>query len=220
MHVVIMGCGRVGSGLAQLLVSMGHTAAVIDKDPKSFRRIPADLTGVDQHVGFGFDRDVLVASGIERAGAFAAVSNGDNSNILSARVAREAFGVENVVARIYDPLRAAIYQRLGIQTVATVRWATDQIMRRMLLSSEPTVWTNETGELVVAEFNVLPAWVGRKTGELEDDETRVIGLTRFGSASMPRLDMLLQDGDVLQVATTRANLDLVRRRLENPPPSL
>ncbi len=220
MHVVIMGCGRVGSGLAQLLVSMGHTAAVIDKDPKSFRRIPTDLTGVDQHVGFGFDRDVLVAAGIERAGAFAAVSNGDNSNILAARVAREAFGVENVVARIYDPLRAAIYQRLGIQTVATVRWATDQIMRRMLLSAEPTVWTNETGELVVAEFNVLPEWVGRKAGELEDDETRVIGLTRFGSATMPRPDVLLQDGDVLQVATTRANLDLVRRRLENPPPSL
>src|SRR5918995_832727 len=121
VHVVVVGCGRVGSELAGTLEKSGHTVAVIDKNANAFRRLPAGYAG-QRIVGFGFDRDNLEEAGIERAGAVAAVTNGDNSNILVARIARESFGIGGVVARIYAPRRAVIYQRLGIPTVATVSW--------------------------------------------------------------------------------------------------
>ena len=104
---------------------------MIDKDPQSFRRLGGDFHG-QQVVGNGFDRNVLIEAGVERAGALAAVSSGDNSNIITARVARETFGVEHVVARIYDHKRAAVYERLGIPTVATVPWSTDRFLRMLL----------------------------------------------------------------------------------------
>lgn len=131
MHIVIMGCGRVGSALAQTLEQQGHTVAVIDHDPTAFRRLGSGFGG-RRVTGVGFDQDTLREAGIEEAGAFAAVSSGDNSNIIAARVAREMFGIENVAARIYDPRRAEVYQRLGIPTVATVRWTADQMLRRLL----------------------------------------------------------------------------------------
>ena len=131
VHFVIMGCGRVGSTLAHILESQGHTVAVIDAEESAFRRLGHAFAG-RRVTGIGFDRDTLREAGIEEAHAFAAVSSGDNSNILAARVARETFGVDNVVARIYDPGRAEVYQRLGIPTVATVRWTADQMMRRLL----------------------------------------------------------------------------------------
>ncbi|WP_235502862.1 TrkA family potassium uptake protein, partial [Kitasatospora sp. Root187] len=120
MHIVIMGCGRVGSALARALEKQGHSVAVVDQDPTAFRRLGSHFNG-RRVTGIGFDQDTLREAGIEEAGAFAAVSSGDNSNIIAARVARENFGVENVAARIYDPRRAEVYQRLGIPTVATVR---------------------------------------------------------------------------------------------------
>ncbi|WP_029391785.1 potassium channel family protein, partial [Streptomyces xiaopingdaonensis] len=126
MHIVIMGCGRVGAELAQTLEQEGHTVAVVDRDPSAFRRLGHRFGG-RRVTGVGFDRDTLREAGIEEAGAFAAVSSGDNSNVIGARVARETFGVEHVAARIYDPRRAEVYQRLGIPTVATVRWTADQM---------------------------------------------------------------------------------------------
>ena len=126
-----MGCGRVGATLARTLASGGQQVAVIDMDPKAFRRLGSDFEGKTV-TGVGFDRAVLTAAGIKQAYAFAAVSSGDNSNILAARVARETFGVERVAARIYDPRRAMVYQRLGIPTVATVRWTADQIISRLV----------------------------------------------------------------------------------------
>ena len=131
MHVVVVGCGRVGSELAETLETQGHSVAIVDRDAKAFGRLYPGFHG-QTVTGVGFDRDTLVDAGIERAGAFAAVTYGDNSNILCARIARENFGIENVVARIKDPRRALIFQRLGIPTVATVAWTTDQMMRRML----------------------------------------------------------------------------------------
>src|SRR3712207_1832658 len=134
-----MGCGRVGSALARGLEKLGHDVAIIDRDPGAFRRLAPEFRGA-KVTGIGFDRDTLVEAGIERADAFAAVSSGDNSNIIAARVARETFGVDNVVARIYDPGRAEVYQRLGIPTVATVRWTADQIIRRLLPHGAEPEW--------------------------------------------------------------------------------
>src|SRR5580765_9116218 len=153
-----MGCGRVGSTLAETLDARGESVAIIDQESSSFRRLAASFTGRTV-TGVGFDREVLVDAGIEQATAFAAVSSGDNSNILAARVARETFGVENVVARIYDPRRAEIYQRLGIPTVATVRWTADQMLRRLLPAGAEEHWRDPSGTVVLAEVHLSPAWV-------------------------------------------------------------
>src|SRR5687767_7202426 len=161
-----MGCGRVGASLAKALERLDHQVAVIDKDAQSFRRLGGDFHG-QQVVGTGFDRTVLIKAGIERAGAFAAVSSGDNSNIISARVARETFGVEHVVARIYDEKRAAVYERLGIPTVATVPWTTDRFLRTLLPDGVASAWREPAGKVAVLQLPVHEGWAGRRVKALE-----------------------------------------------------
>src|SRR5712664_170731 len=167
MHIVIMGCGRVGSTLAHILEDQGHSVAVIDQDVEAFRKLRPGFRG-SKIPGIGFDRDVLVEAGIEKAHAFAAVSSGDNSNVIAARVVRESFGVERVAARIYDPRRAEVYQRLGIPTVATVRWTADQMLRRLLPDGSEPLWRDPTGAIVLAEVAYSQEWVGEKTSALEE----------------------------------------------------
>jgi trk system potassium uptake protein len=211
MHVVIMGCGRVGSTLAHILEGQGHTIAVIDRNPEAFRRLGPDFEG-RRITGFGFDRDTLHDAGIEKAAAFAAVSNGDNSNIISARVARETFGVENVVARIYDPGRAEVYQRLGIPTVATVRWTADQILRRLLPHGAEPEWRDPTGSIVLAEVHVGELWVGRRVTELEgSSRARVAFLTRLGEGLLPDAKTVIQEGDLVHVVHHDADANEVAR---------
>ncbi len=199
MHIVIMGCGRVGSALAQTLEEQGHTVAVIDQDPTAFRRLGSGFGG-RRVTGVGFDQDTLREAGIEEAGAFAAVSSGDNSNILAARVARETFGVETVVARIYDPRRAEVYQRLGIPTVATVRWTADQMIRRILPDGAETEWRDPTGSVRLIDVPVASSWVGERVSRLEEQSGgRVAFLTRFGQGVLPGVDTVVQDGDLVHV---------------------
>ena len=181
MHVVIMGCGRVGAALAVALERLGHDLAVIDQNQQAFRRLGADFHG-QQVRGIGFDRQVLTEAGIERAGAFAAVSNGDNSNIIAARVARETFGVNHVVARIYDPKRAAVYERLGIPTVATVPWTTDRFLRMLLPDGVATAWRDPSGTVAVLQLPLHEGWAGRTVGDLEDHTgARIAFIVRFGT---------------------------------------
>lgn len=196
MHVVIMGCGRVGSALAEKLDQAGHSVAVIDQDATAFRKLSSSFAG-RTITGVGFDRDRLREAGIERADAFAAVSSGDNSNIISARVARETFSVPNVVARIYDPRRAEIYQRLGIETVATVAWTTQQIIRRIQpIAAEE--YRDATGTLALAELPVHPAWIGQRSSKLGFDSGARIGfIHRFGEAIMPTKETVIQEGDIV-----------------------
>ena len=199
-----MGCGRVGSDLAHSLERLGASVAVIDQDPASFRRLGTQFGGLTV-VGLGFDRDVLTEAGIEDADAFAAVSSGDNSNIIGARVARETYGVENVVARIYDPRRAEVYQRLGIPTVATVAWTADQMLRRLLPSGADKGWRDPSGKVHVAEVPVSVAWVGHRLTRLErDGHTRIAFLERLGEGMVPGADTVLQEGDRVYVVTTDA----------------
>ncbi len=199
MHVVIMGCGRVGSALAQTLEERGHTVAVVDQDPTAFRRLGSGFAG-RRVTGIGFDQDTLREAGIEEAGAFAAVSSGDNSNIIAARVAREMFGVENVAARIYDPRRAEVYQRLGIPTVATVRWTSDQMLRRLLPSGSEPLWRDPSGGVQLAEVPTATAWVGQRIRKLQEETgVRVAFLTRLGEAMLPTSDTVLQEGDLVHV---------------------
>lgn len=199
MHVVIMGCGRVGSALAFQLERGGVDVAIIDRDAAAFRRLHAEFSG-RRITGIGFDRDTLIEAGIETAGAFAAVSSGDNSNIIAARVARETFGVENVVARIYDTNRAAVYQKLGIPSVATVRWTADQVLRRMLPDKVLTEWRDPSGHVVLGEVPVNPEWVGHRLSDLEAAaEARVGFLTRLGDGITPNAQTVLQEGDLVHV---------------------
>jgi trk/ktr system potassium uptake protein len=218
VHVVVIGCGRVGSELAGSLEKSGHTVAVIDKNATAFRRLPASFTG-QQVLGFGFDRDHLLDAGIERADAVAAVTSGDNSNILSARIARENFGIERVVARIYDPRRALIYQRLGIPTVATVTWTTDQVMRRLIPSDEATHdWMDPSGKVCLVEFIISAAWSGKKLSALnEPGRFWLTAVTRFGAAQIVDTNLVGQEGDVLHFVSDVAALDDLRARFEHGP---
>ncbi|WP_327005651.1 TrkA family potassium uptake protein [Dactylosporangium sp. NBC_01737] len=202
MHVVIMGCGRVGSTLALSLEQRGHSVAVIDSDADAFRRLGGDFTGATV-TGVGFDRDVLISAGIERADAFAAVSSGDNSNIISARVARETFGVERVVARIYDPKRAEVYERLGIPTVATVRWTADRMLRHLVPEGNVEIWRDPTSTVSIMEIPMHPDWIGRSVGDLEARSgTRLAYLMRFGLAMLPTASTVIQDGDLAFLLVT------------------
>jgi trk system potassium uptake protein TrkA len=206
VHIVIMGCGRVGSTLAHILEDRGCSVAVIDQDPDAFRRLGSSFKG-KKVTGIGFDQTVLEEAGIREAAAFAAVSSGDNSNVISARVARESFGVERVAARIYDPRRAEVYQRLGIPTVATVRWTADQMLRRLLPDGAEELWRDPTGQVVLAEVAYDPAWVGEKVHAVEEATgARVAFLTRLGEAMLPGPGVVLQEGDVLHVIAAHDDL--------------
>lgn len=211
MHVVIMGCGRVGSALAKGLESKGQTVAIIDQDATAFRRLNAEFGGL-RVTGVGFDRDTLVEAGIEHAGAFAAVSSGDNSNIIAARVARETFGIENVVARIYDSGRAEVYQKLGIPTVATVRWTADQVMRRLLPAGTLSEWRDPSGAVALAEVEVAHAWIGHPVRHLEDESgARVALITRLGNGILPQRDTVVQEGDLVHVTMLWDDRERVER---------
>ena len=217
VHVVIMGCGRVGSELALRLQEAGNTVAIVDQDPEAFSRLDPRFAG-ETVVGVGFDRDALKKAGIERADAFAAVSSGDNSNIVAARVARETFGVAIVVARIYDPRRAEVYQRLGIPTVASVQWTTNQMMRRILPLGSSEEWRDATGTVVLAEVHLNPGWYGHRVQELaEASGARIALITRLGSGLIPDRDTVFQDGDLVHAILAVADRTNVESAFADPP---
>jgi trk system potassium uptake protein TrkA len=217
MHIVIMGCGRVGSSLARSLEKRGHTVAVIDVVPDAFRRLGPDFAGKTVK-GVGFDREVLLEAGITEAGAFAAVSSGDNSNILSARVVRETFNVHNVVARIYDPGRAEVYERLGIPTVATVRWTSDQVLRRLLPAGSEPQWRDPSGSVRLMEVHVNRAWVGRTIAQIEQATgARIAFVFRLGTGTVPKSTTVFQDGDLIYAAVADTRLAEVEGLLGSAP---
>jgi len=210
LHVVIMGCGRVGSELAARLEARGHTIAIIDKNQNAFRALRYGFECQKVH-GYGFDEAVLAQAGIEGAGAFAAVSNGDNSNIVAARLVREKFGVPIVVARIYDPRRAEIYQRLGIPTVATVKWTTDQVMRFLIPEQVASDWKDPTEGISLVTMVLPPEWAGWRIDELEADKhRRVVAVTRTGQARIVTPNLVLQEGDQVHLAVDNPGLDELR----------
>lgn len=213
MHVVIVGCGRVGSGLAQSLDKQGHSVAIVDKRETAFQRLPESFNG-KKVVGLGFDRSTLAAAGINEATGFAAVTSGDNSNVLAARVAKENFEVPKVVARIYDPQRAEIYERLGISTVATVAWTVDQIEKRLLANAETHAWTDATGEITLYELAVPDAWSGKKFSQAAADlECTLVSLTRRGKATLAGADTVVQTEDILHVALRKESISILEELL-------
>lgn len=214
-----MGCGRVGASLARTLSEQGHDVAIIDSDPSAFRRLGSSFDGRTV-TGMGFDRDTLKAAGISDAYAFAAVSSGDNSNIIAARVARETFGVEHVAARIYDPARALIYQRLGIPTVATVRWTAEQVMQRLLPAGSIPEHTDPSGRISIALVPLHQEWVGQRLTRVEETTgARVAYVTRLGDGMLAGPDTVYQAGDLVHLAVLAADLGRVEAILAAAPPA-
>lgn len=217
-HFVIMGCGRVGATLAHTLEDAGHSVAIIDQDERAFRRLRNSFTG-RKVTGVGFDRDTLKQAGVEDAYAFAAVSSGDNSNILATRVARETFHVAHVVARIYDPGRAEIYQRLGIPTVAAVRWSADQVLRRILPEQHLAGdYREPSGRLVLAEVDVDEGWIGHSLAAIEAAAgIRIAFLTRFGEGTLPVPGTAYQEGDTVHAMVALDRTSEIARILAKAP---
>jgi trk system potassium uptake protein TrkA len=217
MHVVIAGCGRVGAAMTLSLTRQGHTVSVIDKNPRAFERLPPDFDG-RSFIGLVFDREILESAGIKEAGAFIAVTNGDNSNIVSARVAREAYNVEKVIARIYDPRRAEIYRRLGIPTVASVQWTSGQIYDLLFHGFEHAEMAFGGGELMLLRIDVPANLAGRPASFLnEPNAAQVVAVDRLGTPTIPNDKTTFQTGDVVHVVIRRESIPLLREKLAAMP---
>jgi trk system potassium uptake protein TrkA len=217
VHIVIMGCGRTGATLAGQFEARGHTVAIIDLVADAFRRLPSGFQGL-RITGVGFDRETLQAAGVENAYAFAAVSDGDNSNILAARVVRETYGVENVVARIADPGRAEVYRRLGIPTVAPVPWTSQQIVARLLPGDLGAEFEDTATGMAMRRLKFNDGWIGQSVAALQAaTESRVAYVVRFGEALLPTAETLIQDGDDLHAMVPIGATARVERLLSKPP---
>lgn len=215
MHVVIAGCGRVGAGLALALAEADHDVVVIDKDTGAFRRLGEDFEGTALE-GVAFDRPTLEKAGIRKAQAFLAVTSGDNSNIVSARTAKERYSVEHVVARIYDPERAIIYERFGITTIASARWTTDAILRVLLPAGERTDAGIGPGDGDVVLFTItVPEDIhGVSASRMERPGQFVLAaMTREGATTVPTAAALLETGDQLHIAVQRDAIPDLRETL-------
>lgn len=201
-NYIIVGCGRVGSTVAKRLDSMGLDVVVVDRKKDAFRRLGPGFRGRTL-TGVGFDRDLLREAGINSESAVMAVTSGDNSNVMIARVAREMFGATRVVARIYDPRRAAIYERLGIKTVATVSWASKRVFQMVLPQNGEIEWVDPTSQFSLVERGVPAALAGTS---IDSVGAHVALLVRNGQASIPKSGVLLQEGDSVHLLATTAEI--------------
>jgi trk system potassium uptake protein TrkA len=200
MKIIIVGCGRVGAQLAEALSSEKHSVVVIDKNKEAFKRLKPTFAGQALE-GIGFDKEILLKAGIEKADALAAVTNGDNTNILTAVVAKRMFKVPQVVARIYDHLRAEIYRKMGIPTISTTIWGANKI-RDMI--SHPTIYTEMSfgnGEVELLEVEAPPQLEGRMVKDLSISlECSIFCIVRNSIALIPTLNTPFQKGDKIYMA--------------------
>lgn len=213
MHVVIGGCGRVGSYLAYMLEREGHTVAVIDKDPEAFENLWEGFSG-RKIKGIVFDRDALMEAGIERADAFASVTSGDNSNIVSARLVKEHFRVPKVITRIYDPRRAEIYRRLNIPTIASVAWAGHRMLSFISHGELDSEYQFGNGEVDLIRLELPPQLENRSAADLNVPmEVQVVSLVRGGSARLATQGTIFKEGDILYIAVAKESSGKLERLL-------
>jgi trk system potassium uptake protein TrkA len=205
MRIIIVGCGRMGAALAQDLLRRGHGVAVVDRDPAAFERLVPWFSG-DTVVGIGFDRTVLLQAGIERADGLAAVTDSDEANVVTARAARQFFRVPKVVARLYDPRKAEIYRRLGVQTISQVTWAVNRVVELLCYSHLETLLSLGSGEVDMVESEVPHLLVGRPVSELTvPGEVLVVAVSRHGKTFIPTLSTEMREGDMIHLAILAAS---------------
>jgi trk system potassium uptake protein TrkA len=216
VHIIVVGCGRVGSELAMELSDEGHSVVVIDKNRDNLRR----LTHFHGRtiVGSGFDRDTLLQAEATTADALAAVTSGDNTNILCARIARDHYSIKNVVARIYDPARADIYMKLGIPTVATSLWTTQQVKRWMLPSDDSIEWSDTANTMHLVERIVPDALAGKPIADFNvGDSVRLVGIIRAGIGRVSIEGLFAKEDDLLEFVVTHDGLRALHDLLTGVP---
>jgi trk system potassium uptake protein TrkA len=215
VHIVIGGCSRVGVQLTVDLVRRGHTLSIIDKDPRRFENLPPGFES-QTIAGMVFDREKLEEAGIREAGAFIAATNGDNSNIVSARIARENYGVERVVARIYDPRRAEIYRRLGIKTVAGAQWVISEITDMLFHDVERPELAIGNGDMLLLRFDIGASLAGAPAKELgEAGRATVVAVDRLGKAIIPGGDFTFQEGDIAHIIVVRDAIETLQKKINS-----
>jgi len=213
MQIVIMGCGRVGSQLANLLSIDGHRVSIIDLDPKSFNRLGKSFKG-EKIVGFGYDKEVLISAGIENADAFASVSPGDNRNIIGALIAKREFKVPIVIARIYDPVRANVYNKLGITTISPTKWGANKIKELICHSDIKTQLSLGNGEVEIIEVEAVHGIAGFRSDKINvPGEIMVFSITRLGRAFIPVVGTIINEGDLLHIAVVATAIPQLKRIL-------
>jgi trk system potassium uptake protein TrkA len=214
MKVIILGCGRVGSGLAQVMGRRGHAVTVIDNDPATLERLGPAFKG-RKMVGVGFDREVLVEAGIQRADALAAVTASDEANVVSARLARQVFRVPRVVARVYDPGKAEIYRRFGLQTISPVSLGIDRLAEMLSFTHMDTVISLGSSEVDIVDVEVPRLLVGRSVNEITvAGEIHVVAVTRAGKTFLPTLGTVFQEADLLHLAVLVASAERLRKLID------
>lgn len=214
MRIIVIGCGRVGAGLAQNLNQRGHAVTVVDSDPDAFRRLGPTFR-VEHIVGIGFDREVLLGAGIERADGLAAVTASDETNVVTAQAARQVFRVPKVIARVNDPRQAAIYHRLGLQTIAPTTWGINRIADLLCHSQLDTVLTLGNGEVDIVQVEIPQALVGKSVRDLSIlGEISVTAITRSGKAFLPTPGTLFEAGDQAHIAVMSGATDRLNSLLE------
>ena len=213
MEIVIMGCGRVGAQLANLLSIDGHKVSIIDMDTKSFSRLGRSFKG-EKILGFGFDKEVLEKAGIEHADAFTSVTQGDNRNIIGALVAKREYNVPIVVARIYDPIRALVYNKLGITTISPTSWGANKIKELICHSDVSSQLSLGNGEVEIIEVEVKSNLVGFASDKINvPGEIMVVSITRLGRASVPVVGTVMNEGDLLHIAVASTAIPQLKRIL-------
>jgi trk system potassium uptake protein TrkA len=216
VHVIIAGCGRVGSQLATSLADDGHDVVIVDKDAGAFRRLGESFKGTTLK-GIVFDKDTLETARVRKAKAFIAVTSGDNSNIVAARTAKERYGVDRVIARIYDPARAEIFERLGITVIASARWTAETIIRELSPPDERVETTigPGIGDVLLYTMRAPATCHGVPYERVQLPGRSVLAaITRAGNTTVPAGAGLLEAGDLLHLAVERSALDQVRQDVE------
>ncbi len=210
MMIIIVGCGRMGAMLAQTMVLRGHSVTVIDKDPGAFSRLGSNFKG-STLVGIAFDKDILVQAGIQRADAFAAVTVSDEANVVAARLAKHVFRVPRVVARVYEPRKAEIYRRFGLQTISPISLGAERLAELITYSDMDTVVSLGSSEVDIVDLEIPPHLIGRTVKDLvAPSEVHVVAITRAGKTFLPNPGVVFQAGDLVHLAVLVAASDRLK----------
>lgn len=213
MKIIVMGCGRVGSQASQLLVKMGHEVIVIDHDTNAFARLGPDFKGRIVR-GIGFDRNTLLEAGVETAEAFVAASSSDNANIIAARIARNIFHVPRVVARLYDPLRAEIYQRLGLTTISTTGWGAERIVEVVTHTDLDTIHVFRDGGTSLVRVEIPAQLIGHQVIQMNiPGEVMVVAITRNDQTFIPVSGSEFHEGDTVYLTVIPASMNRLEELL-------
>jgi trk system potassium uptake protein TrkA len=214
MKVIVVGCGRMGTGLSLNLVKKGHEVTVIDSDPEAFDNLGKNFAGT-KVIGIGFDRDILAKARIEKVDAVVACTSSDEANAVIARIAKNVYHVPRVVARLYDPRKADIYHRLGIQTISTTTWGIERASEILTYNHFDSVYEMGNGSVNLVCIQVPSLLVGRNVNDLTVlGEIHVVSITRNNKTFIPTLGTIFEARDILYISVIVSATDKLKSMLD------